>query len=330
MIANQWIRKIGLYVTSATEALDLSEFRVVFKTSNADFESPNSAFIRIYNLDASQIQKIKKEYTQVTLNAGYQTGGDASGSYGVIFQGSIIQYRFGRESATDTYFDILASDGDLGYNDAFFQKNYVAGTPLVQTMQDAANTIAQANLAQPNAKNPDVTINFSNIDASHNPSIRGQVMMGMAKAHLRMTSRTFQHMWSVQNGVVQIVPMKGNQNGTQKKPFLINALTGMIGIPEQTVSGIEVKCLLNPQIQIGSFVKLNNSDITQLEQQNSSMALVYNSYAQIQANTPLATQADGEYMVFVAEHEGDTRGPEWYTKLVCLAVEVDQQVIANN
>ena len=332
MITNQWIRKIGLFVVKKDRAIDLSQFRVRFKLSNADFESPNSAFIRVYNLDSTTMQSIKQEYSQVVLNAGYNTYQGASPNYGVIFQGSIIQFRSGRENATDTYLDILAADGDLGYNDGFFFKNYAAGTPYSQPMQDVANAMYQKNSNDPNAKNSDVTLRLSGIDPAHSPAIRGQVLMGLGRAHLRMTSRTFQHMWSIQDGQVKILPLSGPPAGTAQTPFEINTSTGMIGIPEQTVAGIEVRCLLNPIIRIGSFVKLNNGDINKLEQQNPNIALAYNRNPQfgLQNNTPLATQTDGVYMVFAAEHEGDTRGNEWHTDLICLAVEVNQQTVSSN
>ena len=39
--------------------------------------------------------------------------------------------------------------------------------------------------------------------------------------------------------------------------------------------------------------------------------------------------ADGFYRVFVAEHEGDTRGQAWYTNLILLAVNPTTRKVVN-
>ena len=115
-LPDQWIRKVGLVLYTGAKGLDLSELRIRFEVQNADVESPNSAAIRVYNVSGDTISSVvtRGEFDQVVLNAGYQNG-----NYGVIFQGSIKQFRVGRENATDTYLDILASDGDIGYNQGF-------------------------------------------------------------------------------------------------------------------------------------------------------------------------------------------------------------------
>jgi hypothetical protein len=78
--------------------------------------------------------------------------------------------------------------------------------------------------------------------------------------------------------------------------------------------------LLNSRIRIGGLVQLNNSEITQLMQQNPDAAPIrFNQWASFQ---PLAALSpDGHYRAYVVEHEGDSRGQAWYTNIICLAVD---------
>ena len=52
-----------------------------------------------------------KKNPAVMLQAGYENG-----AYGIIFSGTILRIRTGRESATDTFLEIMAADGDIAFN----------------------------------------------------------------------------------------------------------------------------------------------------------------------------------------------------------------------
>ena len=47
------------------------------------------------------------------------------------------------------------------------------------------------------------------------------------------------------------------------------------------------------------------------------MRTQYGSYTNW--NYYVATEADGNYIALVIDHEGDTRGQPWYSHLTCLA-----------
>lgn len=304
---NQFGRKIELILYTGAKGLDLSEFRIRFSVQNADVESPNSAVIRVYNLAQDTVGQIKGEYSQVTLSAGYEEG-----NYGVIFQGSIKQFRTGKEGPVNTFLDILAADGDIGYNQGVINATLAAGTTPLQRIQ----AVVQAM--------PGVTDGYTPLFTNQNiPNLRGKVLFGMARSHLRGLTSTLDATWSIQDGKVQILPLTGYLPG---EAVQININTGLIGVPEQTDGGIRVQSLLNSQLRIGGLVQLNNSEIMQLMQQNPDAAPIrFDQYTGIQYNSPLSK--DGSYRAFVVEHEGDTRGNEWYSNLTCLAV--DLSVAAN-
>lgn len=299
---DQWIRKFGLFVVNANNALDLSDMHVRFETQSADFETPNNGTIRVYNLSRNTIQFIQKgEFSTVVLNAGYENG-----NYGVIFQGTIKQFRIGKETNTDTYLDILAADGDIGYNTGFVNTTVAKGTTLNDSVKAAADAMPQTEI-------PDL-----NIDPQHIPTIRGQALFGMPRLVMRNIATTLDKSWSIQNG--QII-FNNNKTYDPNNVVEINAGTGLIGVPEQVNDGIRITCLLNSRLRIGTSVKINNDTINQLIEQNPNNAPVpYNQRVGLYSLAPLSKNAI--YKIIVIEHVGDTRGNNWYSNII--ALDVDQ------
>jgi len=304
----QWIRKIGLIVFSGNKAIDLSEFRIKFNTQAASVETPNSVAIRVYNLADATVQKIteKGEFSDVALNAGYE-----GGNYGLIFKGTIKQYRIGRESATDNYLDILASDGDLGFNQGYINTTLASGYTLEDVTKACQAGMPSTTLA------PTGGIKFSGGGNFLNPQLRGTVLFGLPRIHMRNCAATLNAAWSIQNGALTLIPKTGYLPGEAVK---INVGTGLIGIPEQTDEGVNIRCLLNSSIKVGGLIRLNNKELQRLMSSGGNpYNTPYNQRAGIQFNAPLSD--DGTYMAFGIEHEGDTRGHDWYTNLICLAVD---------
>lgn len=301
-MSNQWLRKVGLIVSSGDKGLDLSEMRIRFRTQNADVNAPNTAWIRVYNLSDSTANKVQKEFEQVSLQAGYQ-----SGNFGIIFSGQIMQTKRGREDALNSYVEIMAADGDLAHTYGFVNQSIKAGS----TSQDRFNAMTKA------LKEKGVTVN-SGASQALSPTggvlARGKVLFGLAAPHLNTLCDTAGASWSIQNGVLQIIPTKGYRAG---EAVVINAATGMVGVPEVTQDGINVQTLLNPLIAIGGRIKLDNRSLNQTTVNNPVGYPTYNSPPPMYANT----NSDGIYRVLVAEHSGDTRGEEWFTDITSLSLD---------
>lgn len=281
--------------------LDLSAFHFTFKTVQQDVESPNNCTIRVFNLAHTTVQAISKfEYSRVILQAGYDQ------AFGVIFDGTIKQFKVGRMNATTTYLDILAADGDLAYNYATVNKTLAAAS----APQDRVNAAIAAMGGSGVTRGQIMPFTGGVLP-------RGKVLFGMARDVLRREAAQQGATWNINNGEVHIVPLTGYLPG---EAVVLTASTGMIGLPEQTNDGVKVRCLLNPRISVGGLVKIDNRSINQIVQANPTAAPIpYNQYAGLQL---LATVTnDGFYRVYVAEHDGDTRGANWYTDLVCLAVD---------
>lgn len=291
--------------------IDLSSMQFSFRTEQSDTETPNNSVIRVYNLSPDTVKNVQK-FNRVILNAGYV---GAQAPYGKIFDGDIKQFGTGRISATDTYLDIFAADGDTLYNYTVLNVSLEKGLTPSQQLAKIADA---ANLPPP-------VIGEDGLVGG--TLVRGKVLYGMFRDEMRVFADSQNTgkggaAWSIQNGVVQVIRVDDYLPGD---PVLVNSLTGMIGVPEQTADGIRIRTLLNPKIKCGALMRINNRDINKLRQTNPDVPVPFNQFVGLQL---LASEsADGTYRVYVAEHEGDIRGGPWYTNIVGLAVNTAAKAV---
>lgn len=314
MSAQQFVRRVNLSVANSDESVDLSEFRIVFETANADTESPNNMRCRVFNLRAETVQRIlTRDYTRVVLKAGYE------GQYGLVFDGTIKQFRTGRENVTDSYLDILAADGDDAFNFTAMNDVVAKGTAQADELDRYAKELAKNGVTLDDDAKAGLIAFGGTV-----PRIRGKVLWGNARIGLGSLIDTNRATFSIQNGKLTIIPLNGYKPGDV---FVLNALTGLVGVPRQTQDGIECRVLLNPKIVIGGRVQLDNRLISQEFQQRQlpggfNLGVPYNRRTGVDPHSALASVTlDGVYRVFVCEHRGDTRGQDWYTDITALAVD---------
>lgn len=322
---NQFIRKWSLIVADATgKGIDLSQLKIKFTILQSDEESPNTANIRVYNLSHETINQITAltpvEYNRVILQAGYK-----GGNFGVIFDGTIRQFRKGRENNINSYLDILAAEGDIPYNFSYVSDTLSSGWKAEDVIERAADAMGLKTNIIPNS------------DAFKGINPRGKVLFSLSKLPLRSSVQAIGSTWSINNGVVQVIPLQGYLSN---EAVVLTAKTGLIGVPEQTDDGIKLRCLLNPKIIIGARIKIDNKSINQFTQQSSGMAgqpsaapvgqFKYNSISG-DIQLPANIDNDGYYRVYVAEYVGDTRSQDWYTEITALAIDDStKKVIAKN
>lgn len=313
----QFGRRAGLFVQQAAsmadtrastrtpgKTLDLSAMHFQFKTSNADEQGPSNCTVRVFNLSPTTVSEVTQHGEgRLVVQAGYQD------SYGVIFDGTIKQFRVGKSRATDSYVDILAADGELGYNFAVVNRTLDRAS---NTPQGVAAAVGEAFAKQ----GVGFATDMSQFGGIVKP--RGKVLFGMARQHMSNLADSLGSSWSIQDGKVVVTPLDGYAPGEAVE---LTAATGLIGLPESTQSGINVRCLLNPRIRCGGRVKLDNASINRTLAANPLPGGGQLSFNQFAVQFFASENADGMYRTYVVEHEGDTRGPAWYTDLVCLSVD---------
>lgn len=302
--SDQYLRKIQLVVyDTELNGLDLSELRIKFSVKRSDTMTPNTADIRVYNLSKETALSLlinlsptpgKPNRGGVLLQAGYDA------NYGVIFKGNIKQIIIGKENATDSFVDIVAGDGDRAYNFAVVNATLAAGaTQMDQVKASAAVTSPKG-----------VTLgHIGEMPPSKLP--RGKVMYGNARNYLRDIAQSTNKSWSIQDEKITFVPNKSFLPGER---VVLRSNTGLIGTPQQTNEGVNVKCLLNPLLKIGGRIEIADALINDFK----INLTVPNSAANI---APPLT-ADGVYYLLVVEHTGDTRGIDWYSSLICINMDI--------
>lgn len=294
--SDQYLRVCTLLVSNSQgKALDLSQLHIKFSVKRSDTVTPNVADIRVYNLEEQTAILIRKEFTKVVLQAGY------AGNYGVIFKGNIKQVILGRESATDTFIDIIAGDGDRAYNFSVVNATIAKGSTALDQVNAALTAMASKGVTAGNLGAVPKTTRLP----------RGKVMYGNAKNYLTNVGQTSQASWSIQDEKVNFVANKAYLPGTR---VVVTSKTGMVGTPNQTNEGVNVKMLLNPYLKIAGRILIDNKSV--------ALYKINLSVPNSAANIPAPTTADGTYYILVVEHSGDNRGTEWYSNLICLNIDV--------
>jgi hypothetical protein len=315
-VTQEFLRKVSLVVaTSGGNGLEFSDFKITFTVKRGDMQTPNSLDARIFNLKPDTANRIaKKEFTTISLSAGYH------GNVGLLFQGSIVQFRQGRINQTDSYVDITAADSDRAYNYATVSASPKAGTrrgSVADIIQGAMNAKADSSQAVTQGYRPKF---------QGNGSIRGQALYGMARDVCRDFALANGCKWSLQDGALTFIPWTSFIPGGPVP--VISVGTGLIQVPEQTQAGINIRTLLNPSYKVGSLVRLD-SQINRFRfnldypssKTNPALLLQSQIAPNIGPNTGNPSDQQGLYYVMVANHTGDTRGTNWYTDLICLSAD---------
>lgn len=289
----QFIRKVSLILGNRDgKGIEYGMFRVRFTVNKADTQSPANADIYIYNLCAEDETTARKEFTHVFLEVGYE------GNSGLIFSGQIRQARSGRENATDTYLNIIAQDGDKAYGFSVVNTTLPAGWSQTDLHGAAVKALAPYDIT------PGVVPTFGG------PAMpRGRVCYAMTRDILGRLADASGSTWHFEDDLLHMLPLA---SAMPDEAQVVTAKTGMIGLPEQTLTGIAVRCLINPKIKFKGLIKLDNASV-----QGAKISVAYSAI-----NYFPGLDADGLYKVYSITATGDTRGGQgspWYFDLICVA-----------
>lgn len=279
-----------------------TDLRVRFDVHQRVTGTPHHINLYLTNLSAATIAKMRKEGGSVRLTAGYEDGS------GLIFEGTeILQVRTFRENVTDTVVHVLATSGGSARNYAVVNKSLASGHNYNDRVKAALEAFKPLGITP------------GQIDELSSKKFpRGFAYSGMAKDLLREVCEAAQATWHIQGSKLHILKTDKTLSGNTA---VINADTGMVGLPEQTLQGVVVRCLLNPTIYPGSRIQLNNSSV-----QQATLSADYGSRGNnelLKDGGLLGLAPDGIYKALKVEHSGDTRGGPWYTDIICVALGSD-------
>lgn len=283
--------------------VDFSKFRVRFLIKQWTTQSLNAAEVRIYNLareTASLVAGQNTEFKQIRIDAGY-LGLNGQSNVGMVYDGSIIKSQTGRETPVDTFADFFCRDGDRAYNWGIINKTFAAGAKQRDIVEEVLKVYKPFDVAEGLIKG-----------LSDQPYKRPLVLFGMARDVMRWIAHGNEATWNIQAGKLNHIPNKDEGDG---EAFVLNANTGLIGMPQETVNGIIVRSLINPRLKINGKVEIAEKSINR-----APWLLNYDDSTTNQMLATLGT-SDGVYRVIGLERRGDTRGQEWYDELVCIGAK---------
>ncbi|CVK18764.1 phage protein [Sporomusa sphaeroides] len=271
-----------LVANKENTALDVSNLRCTFNIEKSVSPNANIAEVVIYNLSAGAEKELINEGCRLIVEAGYDA------NYGKIFDGDIVQTLREREDGVNYCLTIIALDGDAYLNLSFVKMTFNAGLTQRQIIEQLAT---KATIP--------TEIGRISPELSTQKLPRGKVVFGSPKKYLNEIARGNAARFWVDEGLVHIVKATDIAPG---EALVLTPETGLIGTPQQTEHGVHITCLLNPAIRLKTMIKIDNSIIHQFKV----------AYGQME--TPLDN--DGQYQVYSLQHVGDTRGDEWFTKII--------------
>lgn len=219
---------------------DISDLRVVFNCTKSMATEPNMSIIKIYNLNVSTENQIMNDGVRVTIEAGYE-----GSLFGQIFDGDIIQTIRYKEDATTFVLELVAIDCDKSINFNFVNFSLVKG----QTQRSQINELSAR------ADNP---VSLGSISSKLNATTltRGKTFFGKQSDYVRQLARSNQLQSYYEDGKINIINMEELLNG---EILEISPESGLVGFPEQTDFGVQIKCLINPLLKVNTLFHIDNT-----------------------------------------------------------------------
>ncbi|HCI0084761.1 TPA: hypothetical protein PCG39_002265, partial [Klebsiella pneumoniae] len=236
-------------------------------------------------------------------------------NYGLIFDGEIRYTITGKDNPVDSFVLIQAADSDRAFATSITAQTLAAG----YTVSDV-----NAVLMKDFNANGATEGNTPAMPATVFP--RGRVLFGMTRNLMDNVADQCQADWMFVDGKREMVA----RNEVVHDAIKLNSATGLIGMPQQTIgSGVNVRCLINPNIRVNGLIELNQASVYRTVLGNNDIAMTQgritdqnnNGNITIEGTTaqPASIATDGVYIVRGIMYTGDTRGQAWYMDMMCEA-----------
>lgn len=265
----QFGRQFQLDIIGKSDTLVINNLRISFDIDKTINEKPNPATIRVWNLNRSHLNQILSgAFDKVALSVGYQT-------LTQIYSGDITKASVQRHDL-DFILTLECADGFRAYTQARITSTLKSGSNDEQILTELSKTLPNVNLG---------TVEVTN----KRQLPRGKVMNGDTRELLNRLARNSGADWSIQDGELVFLP---KNKVLKAEAILISQETGMVNAPEHTDDGLELQCLLNPQLVIGGLVEVKS----------------------------ILDYFNGQYKVVKLLHSGDAMEGDWLSKMTVVGV----------
>ncbi|MGA9606995.1 MAG: hypothetical protein WBR21_08235 [Rouxiella badensis] len=278
---------------------------------------------KIYNLSQITQNRIKnKEFSRIRVIAGYDGNPDASGAYpdqniGMIFNGDIRFSVAGKDNITDSWVLLQCIDSWNGHMYAAMRTTIAKGWTFQDVFNAAMKTYEPFGITAGIVPEMPTTV-FP----------RAKVLVGNTSDIIYSVAKQCKASWWYENNQVHILP----DDKYLDTMVVLNANTGLIGMPQQTMgNGVNVKCLINPNIKLGGLIRLDQASVYRASLSNEVIGTSPGALGETATDgnlyvdgiagqsQPASINTDGDYIVGSINYTGDTRGQNWYMDLLCLA-----------
>lgn len=278
-----FLRYAEVIVGSSSQAVLIKDLRITFDIQKSRISYPNKAKIQIYNLSETTRSQIKKEFTDILINAGYV------GNVQMIFKGNIKNV-YHHIDGVDTVTEIYAGDGDAAWVESVANIAVSSQQSLKDTVISLVSTMSGITIGK-----------LQGLDQG-NVSEKTVTLSGATREQLNKLAATYNFDWSITNSVFETVS-KNAAVEPQGRATIVSATAGMVGSPTVTEIGADVTTLLNPLLLPNRwiFISASGSDVS-----------LGDPYFRV-ANKN--TVAQGYYIINELEHTFDNRGGDALTKI---------------
>lgn len=269
----------GLLINNLQCTFDISK-----TSSNKD--KTNSAAIEIYNLSDEHLKVLDTDYPTAYFSAGYVDIGMK-----LLFSGQVTDMTT-RKSGTDRITQIVMGSAYTAINHDVMSQLVSPG----KTVEDVAEEIRKAI--------PGVSRGVYNGTNLQSPIVYGYPLMGTPKDMLNELSNKYQVEWQIEDDILYVHDIARANRENFETAYVISKYTGLIDNAYRVTGdkrrskkdktkkqGIQMKVLLNPDIQAGDIIKLEDTFIS------------------------------GWFKVSDLRHYGGFRDTAWYTDIRATAIE---------
>lgn len=228
---------VALGAPGQTAAVAYTQLRTRFDIDKLGLGTSSKAKIEIYNLSTESRQKIQKGWS-IQLKAGY-TNLVATIFLGVVGPGGA----YSKRQEADIVTTLECGDGEAALVLGTLDKSYPAGTTIAAVISDC---IAASGLGNGTIVGiPNVTFNS------------GYTAHGSITDTLNAITKKAGLAWNVNNGNVNVIPIKGFDGQTAE---IVSVNTGLIGVPSMDNGILKFDSLLNPRLLPGSICQLSSEN----------------------------------------------------------------------
>ena len=217
---------------------------IEFYVNHSSESSPNSAEISILNLSSDTQRQILIEGDRVELEAGYWPQ-DGARTTGVIFRGQIRSVLTKKSDQTNTRVKILLGDGDYVY--AHSRIRHVFQNPThKQIVESIASQFESEGLKIGKIDVPDFT------------ETRPRTVDRLGRRELDDIAYQHDLQWYIQDGEFNMYP---RDEPLKDSAYYLSPDSGVVGSPEFTEVGVNVRTLMIPDLRPGFTFLLKNDKL---------------------------------------------------------------------